>query len=656
MKYHDSTEVGRFDKKTPVTECFDGKYYSGKGDVEYLQLLDIARRMFDPDPEFQNMPMLYTPKWNGLVEGLTWDAWWIQNSYGTTYCALPFYQEPLLTFLQNSQDLWFNQIGDGQRVGKFNLIAPDGCLCDCANLESVYYKQGDCRIDIHDWAVEFTAAGLLMQAELLLISRDAQAITCYLSKLERCANFIETRRDPKNNLFLAGPAANLLAPSYAGWKCSDGTYGQSYLTGISITYIAALDRLIELEKLSGDNQKVALYSKRRELARKGLYLLMTDEEYFIKSLDSDGTRHGVYGAAKHGYFESSPNHDAIAFQVVGEVQAEKIYTKIASIPELRPYDFIIANYPSLDDMYKEAELWGFGNWVDGGHWSTCEARMILGYYKLGKYEDVRRSIRRLLTFAKRFKMDNPLTKFGSDVYQPDKPINLCYDTFGPAAAMVRGLFEYLYNANGLTIFPHIPNSITELQQRFPIRFGKKKIYLSTSGNGAVTSVIVNGKYWEFFDEKSIFLPFEKTPEVLYITILLGDVKQQKFNNDEKTNETFSHLQMEEIPTGFDSTDDRVVKFSRFYNQLVKVGLNEIYEAAHTKLAVDYMFAVNKRKHFLNEGKIKPLSEFSQIAADRSYIDTAIKLCDGLENVVKSYANSDNPNKKKLHQIWMEISR
>jgi len=34
--------------------------------------------------------MLYTPKWNGFVEGPTWDAWWIQNSYGTTYCALPF--------------------------------------------------------------------------------------------------------------------------------------------------------------------------------------------------------------------------------------------------------------------------------------------------------------------------------------------------------------------------------------------------------------------------------------------------------------------------------------------------------------------------------------------------------------------------------------
>ena len=69
-------------------------------------------------------------------------------------------------------------------------------------------KQGDGRVDIHDWGMEFTAAGLLMQAELLLVSRDRKAIEHYRPMLERCANFIETRRDPGKNLFLAGPAGN----------------------------------------------------------------------------------------------------------------------------------------------------------------------------------------------------------------------------------------------------------------------------------------------------------------------------------------------------------------------------------------------------------------------------------------------------------------
>jgi hypothetical protein len=66
---------------------FAGEYYSGRGDREVLEHLDIARGMFEANPQFQNTSMLYTPKWNGLVEGPTWDAWWIQNSYGTTYCA-----------------------------------------------------------------------------------------------------------------------------------------------------------------------------------------------------------------------------------------------------------------------------------------------------------------------------------------------------------------------------------------------------------------------------------------------------------------------------------------------------------------------------------------------------------------------------------------
>src|SRR5213083_2602030 len=90
-----------------AAERFEGKHYRGSGDIEYLQLLDTGARMMGPDPEFQNLAKLYAPEWNGLAEGPTWDAWWIQNSYGTTFCALPFLQEPFITFLQNSQDQWF---------------------------------------------------------------------------------------------------------------------------------------------------------------------------------------------------------------------------------------------------------------------------------------------------------------------------------------------------------------------------------------------------------------------------------------------------------------------------------------------------------------------------------------------------------------------
>jgi hypothetical protein len=630
---------------------FEGKHYCGRGDVEYLQLLDTSRHMFEADPEFQNMPMLYTPLWDGLVEGPTWSAWWIQNSYGTTYAALPFYQEPFITFLQNSQDLWFDQMGDGRRAGcpgdpRNSWVAPDGQLCDAAMPGCIIYKQGDGQTKIHDWGLEFTAAGVLMQAELLLISRDPQAIAHYLPKLERSANFLDTRRDPRNNLFLAGPAANLLAPSYAGWARPDGTYEKAYLAGLSITYIAALDRLIELEKLAGASRQAELYAQRRALARKGLPLLTTDEGYFIKSLDPDGVRHGVYGAQQHGYFEASPNHDAIAFRVVDQPQAEKIYAKIASLPGLRPYAFIIPNYPSLDDMYEKPEgLWRFGEWVNGGDWSTCEARMILAYYRLGKYEDARRSMQQLLTFARRFRMDNPLTDFGNNVYQPKQPINITYDAFGPPAAFIRGLFEYLYSADGLRLIPHIPPGISELQQLDPVRFGKKQLYLSTAGQGPITSVKVNGQPWPSFDKDSVFLPYAATPDVAHITIVQGG------SSELRQTVSVGHTPPLETIDPSPEIATKVAKADAFYENLLKAGWGDSYEAAHARLVVELVGAVHERRGLLAAGKLAPLPEASQAAADKSYVDAATRLYDGLASLMKSYAQSSDERARKIADLW-----
>lgn len=578
-------------------QSFNGRHYRGKGDVEYLQLLDIAARMMEPDPEFQNLSMLYWPQWNGMVEGPTWGMWWIQNSYGTTYTALPLLGEPFARFIQNANDLWFSQMGDGKRHGcpehpKLNWVAPDGVLCDAAKPGCIIYKQGDGRIDIHDWGVEFTGAGVVLQAEALLIGRDRAAIEHYLPLLERAANFLETRRDPKNNLFLAGPAANLLAPSYAGWHKPDGSYGKAYLAGLSVTYIAALDRLIELEKMAARPDKAKLYSQRREQARRGLPLLMTSEGYFIKSMDPDGTRHGVYGAPRYGYFETPPNHDAICFRVVDDKAAERIYEKIASIAGLRPYHLILPNSPGLDDMYEPPKgLWRYGNWVNGGHWSTCEARMMMGYYRLGKYDDARASMKQILKFARQFRLDNNLTDFGNAVYQPKQPINITYDAFAIPAALRRGLFEYLYRADGLTLLPHIPGGITELAQMDPVRFGTRRLYLAQFGNGPIRRVEINGRPWKRFTATSIDLPYAETPEDAVILIAAG------------------------------SGRIRPVDF--------QIKPREGYRAAHERLIAEAKAARDERARLKAAGKLPLLPPESDKAADQAYADTVTRLEQGL---------------------------
>ena len=466
-------------------------------------------------------------------------------------------------------------------------------------------------------------------------------------------NFIETRRDPTNDLFLAGPAGNLLAPSYAGWKKADGTYGQAYLAGLSVTYIAALDRLIELEKMAGRTATAGLYTTRRDSAKKALKRLTTEEGYLMRSIDPDGVQHGVYGAQKHGYFEASPNHDAIAFSVADQTQAERIYAKIASIRELRPHDFIVPNYPSYDDMYEKAEgLWGYGTWVNGGHWSTCEARMILAYYRLEKFEDARRSMRRLLTFAEKFRMDNPLTKCGAEVYQPNQPINLCYDTLGPAAAFMRGLFEYRYDAAGLTLLPRVPPGITRLEQLDPVRFGTKQVFLST--RGSVGSPVSKSTAGDGSDSTVAQFSFRMTRR------RSGQGRTAAGGRQSRRREIIGEssarglpviLPKEEVPVEFAGLSKQAGVLRAFQVHLNQAGLGNTYEAAHARLAEQAIETALLRRSLQQASLIKPLPASSQSAADKSYLDTANKLYDGLEAVLNSHAASTVSERQQIHGLW-----
>jgi hypothetical protein len=87
-----------------------------------------------------------------------------------------------------------------------------------------------------------------MQSELLLVTRNMSDIEHYLPLFLRTSNLLESRRDTTTNLFLCGPACNLLAPSFGGWALPNGRHAHAYMTGLSVTYAAALNRLIEVQK------------------------------------------------------------------------------------------------------------------------------------------------------------------------------------------------------------------------------------------------------------------------------------------------------------------------------------------------------------------------------------------------------------------------
>jgi hypothetical protein len=200
-------------------------------------------------------------------------------------------------------------------------------------------------------ALEETLSAIVMQAEQLLVERQQAAILTFLPLFNRTVNLLESRRDPANGLFLIGNAANLLAPSDGGYLLPNGTRAYAYLTGAAVTYVAVMDRLIELRTLVGDSGGAAQDAQRRAATLAALpRLLAPSGDYFVKHLDPDGTMHGVLGQAAHGYIDAVVNHDAVAFGVadrvvpgLGEAIMARLLGPSVPAPGLRPYTFVITN-------------------------------------------------------------------------------------------------------------------------------------------------------------------------------------------------------------------------------------------------------------------------------------------------------------------------
>lgn len=676
--------VAVFGQDSAKPNQYEGIYCSGTGDIDFLRLIDESFAFFNPNPVVPNLTMVYKPDWNTFSEGAAWDAWWIQNSYGFSYAATPFLQEPWKTILQNSWDLFWDNQGDGIRKGLWGdgkpnqlseLIAPDGSLGDAAAPKKIIYKQGDGNVKTHDWFYEATAAGIVMQSEILLAGHNLKAIARYLPKMERACNFIEKARDPKNNLFLVGPACNLLAPSYGGVKQPDGTFGKGYLAGLSITYLAALDRMVEIYQLTGDKNKLAEYQQRQKITRESLSLLLTQDGYFVKSVEPDGTKHGVLGQKQYGYLEGVANADAVALRVVDDLIAIRIYNQIAAYPAIRPFDFLLTNAPGLDDTYGNwgsstgpgiKGFWKYGDWVNGGVWGTVEGRAILMYYRLGKFEDIRRSATRAMKWAKDFRMDAPWSQWGSNTENPwsDKGehkiggVAVMIDNFAIPAATIRGLFDCDYRSDRLILRPRIPGSITKYTQKEPILFGEKKIFLSCLNGGPhIKSVILNGKALSFESLREFELNFNMLPAVSKVVItteggwpvepnnleypllpsILTKVPNRALYINILPEELFAQLN---ILTAFNS------KLSRFPGATEEKKLLETaiktFEACQLREMAD---AAPGYFRPLTPERIAGINQFYEQAAHAMYIGYLYKMSD--------YSKNGNPSQKRLANLFFE---
>ncbi len=526
---------------------YQGRFCSGSGDTDYLELLDKSLAMFTPQADLPFFQMLLCPEYKTLKEGFMWgNGWWIQNSFGFSKNAIAFLSPFWLEIVQNSYDLFWDRIGDGKRWGSdsgtweegqphyFKLVAPDGSLGDAVEPgKAIIYKQFDGKTDLHDWFYETAAAQLMIQSDILLRKHSSEQVQKYLPLMERTCAFIERTRDPINDLFLVGPASNLLAPSYGGsFDETTGTVGKGYLTGLSVTYAGALKLLVEVCKLAKENEKAAYYDELKKRTENSLKLLLTEENYLAKSMDPDGTKHGVFGAQKFGYLDGVTNIDAIAWEAVSTEIQESIYNKINSI-NIRPFDFLQNNAPALDDTYvdylKEQKkgLFDFGTWVDGGCWGTVEGRAMLAYSRLKQFDVIRRSVKRSTEWAEDYRMDAPFSNCGENTYNPwsdrkDKSeVSVMIDNFAIPAGMLRGVFDVKYDHAGISFTANLPDEMNRYTQKCPYYFGDKQLYFTVTGTGKILGFYLNGTFHAAADSKNLHISFEELPEKAYIEIVRG---------------------------------------------------------------------------------------------------------------------------------------
>lgn len=572
---------------TTALSYFAGNASSAAGET-YLHLLDRARRMLSAaDVELQAIAGVLDETENALVEGAQWSGmFWTQNSYGFGLASAPFLPDAQLYWLQNSYLWWFDHAGDGAQTYNGLADVPAGMLCDAGSPTGCYYMQcgpdrrsalaprrpsspssvpaertskrletmreqkaqqlGDTEGLGHDWIIEGSLAGVVMQAELLLATRNVSGARHFLPPFKSLSDFMETRRVQDESpltpgavgLFRAGSGANLLAPGFGGHNLPHGCLGNAscgtagfppcctqrgmaYLAGLSVTYSAVLDRMIALEQLAYPGGRacttpnsqtpnvsacVDVYRRRRASNDASLPALMsrmerTNTSYLIQAMADDGERYGVYApsppcpldvptcppSTRHGYFESSPNVDAIALGVVGEEVASGIYEAMLAVPGLAPCGWTLPNFPDYDGACSNGGcIGGYGTWVSGGSWSTLEGRAILAHYRQRRHDLAAGSMARLLSpYAALFKLENPISHqgCGPGMYSeaPGRESgggpSLDVDAFAIPAAFVRGLFGYAYGSDTLTLRPRLPPGLESLAQRFPVRWGTAQLFL-----------------------------------------------------------------------------------------------------------------------------------------------------------------------------------
>lgn len=462
-------------------------------------MLEAVYNVLDGTRGGENLLQLYRPDHSGIfVEGTGWEGVWTHNCFMGMFGWLPFLDIRLRNCQRNSQELWFQaQREDG--------LFPEFVTKD---EQFSYYNdhntEGDVFVDGHWLAVSLIC-------EYILFTRDVEYAKDKIHPLRQAMNFANTRSF-KNGLMQVGTGGAIFEQFY--------NY-EGYPSSTQIYYLAALQRMAEVEKLLGNFQQAERFQQKMSPVKQALLKwLLVPEGYFASALDVQGNYHGY-----RDYFESYPNAMAAPLGIVSDDIACSIVRKIKSIPEVDCNVSMCSNYPARTEK-TTVDARGKGFHFNGGAWMGLGGFDVWTHLIAGEYERAEMLIDLMVDMQQNHQLQDRVEDFGRDkdalsgTAGCNHPARHAVGGFGN---ILRGFLDVHAKADTLELRPHIFPDIEVLTLKIPIRWNKKEIFVKiiNAERKLVKDIKVNGISCSLFRGDRISLPFSVLPAVATVEIVYG---------------------------------------------------------------------------------------------------------------------------------------
>jgi hypothetical protein len=245
-----------------------------------------------------------------------------------------------------------------------------------------------------------------------------------------------------------------------------------------------------------------------------------------------------------------------------------------------------------------------------------------------------------------FRADAPRKELGAlGWFNGRFPFDIVYDCWGAPGGLLRGLFQYDYRADGMRIRPHLPPEITYYRQKWPVMFGDTEVYITVTGTGTVTSAMANGNECNL-SEGWIELKMDESSDQMTVEIIRGDAVPR----DTWKPDAAPALVMPEDPSFWQApdgadADERHVEMKKvyaFYQELVKAGSQDSYEAHQARASLELLLARHERMQMLQEKTLvipdlDPVPPCDQEKVSLHYYEKARIIAGGLVDRLKGYS-------------------